>query len=163
MFVDDICFHLQKGDHSDTKESASLIHVHESHGDGVVDGGGGGEGEQFLSFLEKYPTLRKDANFFMSGWFILEVDAFILRWLGTLFSALFLQGRQLFVTSWLLSCKASPYWKGFYVKKKEFARGAILSFWRRPLFRREAKTFWHELPPLKVYPFTLKRHHQRNC
>ena len=50
MFVDVICLHLQKGDHSDTKESASLIHVHESHGDGVVDGVGRGRGSNFFPF-----------------------------------------------------------------------------------------------------------------
>ena len=54
-----------------------------------------------------------------------------------------------FVTSCLLSYTTSPFWKGVYSKREEFAPTS------RPLFRRKAKHM-SQLPPFKVYSFLLK-------
>ena len=60
----------------------------------------------------------------------------------------FIKRETTFVISCLLLCTPCPSEKG----------EQILSFWSRPGFSEEGKTILTELPPLKVYQFSLKSH-----
>ena len=57
-----------------------------------------------------------------------------------------------FFDFFLLSCTYTPFWKGVYSKRKEFApKGSKFFPFRVEPFSEGRKTMWIELPPLKMY------------
>ena len=64
---------------------------------------------------------------------------------------LFLQGKQLFVTTCLLSNILSPFLKGVFPKRKEFAP-KFFPFRADP-FQKGTNTILTEIPPAEVFPF----------
>ena len=69
----------------------------------------------------------------------------------------FLQTEIKFVTSCLLCCTGSAFWKEVYFKKKEFAPiGSKFFPFRVDPFQKGGKTILIELSSLKVYAFLLK-------
>lgn len=49
-----------------------------------------------------------------------------------------------------------PVLKHFPKGKHYFLRSSLFSFWNRPLFKRETKTFFTELPIQQVYLFSIR-------
>ena len=87
------------------------------------------------------------------NWMVLKVNKCIWYF----FFLAFFTRETTIVTSCLLSCTLSPFWKGICSKRKAFAPIGCNCFpFRVDPSQNGTKHLCQELPPLKMYPFTLR-------